>query len=141
MSESKKTYLMSENKKTYTLNMSEEQAQILVRALDLYSRIGIGQFEEILDVYDPLHKRVPVEARDAARRLLNSVKAVYGHPANGSNGIHSPEVRDEFRAAYDIQQVVRHRLAFDRHPEGGFQVNFDEPRQISQLPLPSIKSE
>ena len=42
--------------KTYTLTLSEEQAQLLVKALDLYSRIGIGQFEEILDVYDPLCK-------------------------------------------------------------------------------------
>ena len=127
--------------KTYTLTMSEEQSQLLVKALDLYSRIGIGQFEEILDVYDPLHRLVPVEAKDTARKLLDSVKAVYGHPANGSHGIHNPEVRDEFRAAYDIQRVVRHRLAFDRHPEGGFQVNFDEPWQISERPLPSIKSE
>jgi hypothetical protein len=127
--------------KIYNLTLSEEQSKLLTKALDLYSRIGIGQFEEILRVYDPLGSVVPLEARDAARRLLDSVKAVYGHPANGSHGIHNEQVRDEFRAAYDIQQVVRHQLAMDQSPDKrGWTVDFDEPRQISQLPLPSIKS-
>jgi hypothetical protein len=126
--------------KTYTLTMSEEQAQIVVRALDLYSRIGIGQFEEILRVYDPCCTLTSM-MRDEARTHINCVKLAYGHPENGSHGIHNPKVRDDFRVAYDVQQVIRNRIAFDKNPEGGFQVDFDTPRAISQLPLPTIKSE
>ena len=126
--------------KKYTLTMNEEQAQLLVKALDLYSRIGIGQFEEVLQVYDPTAKLSP-GTRDDIRQQLDFAKAAAGHPANGSYGIHSPEVRDEFRAAYDIQQVVRNRLAYDRKPEGNpSSVHFDEPRQISKVPLPTIVS-
>jgi hypothetical protein len=126
--------------KTYTLTMSEAQTGILVRALDLYSRIGIGQFEEILRVYDPISSLVPIEAGDSARKLLDAVKAIYGHPANGSNGLLNPEVRDEFRAACDIQQIVSHQLALD-HNQGknDYTVDYYEPRQLSQLSLPSIK--
>ena len=125
-------------KKTYTLTMSEEQAQVVVRALDLYTRIGIGQFEEIFRVYDP---KGELRNHSGASGLMNSIKNIVGHPANGSHGIHHPEVRDEFRAAYDVQQVIRNRIAFDKNPEGGMGVAFDTPRAISQLPLPTIKSD
>lgn len=128
------------SKKTYTLTMSEEQAQIAVRALDLYTRIGIGQFEEILRVYDPLCEVFDAQ-RTSVRGSMDEIKAQAGHPPNGSHGIHNDKVRDEFRVAYDIQQVIRNRIAFDRNPEGGMQVDFDTPRAISQLPLPTIKSE
>ena len=129
------------SKKTYTLTMSEEQAQVAVRALDLYTRIGIGQFEEAFRVYDPLNSELEPDERRGMEILVTEVKRIYGHPMNGSHGIHNDKVRDDFRAAYDIQQVIRNRIAFDRNPEGGMQVDFDTPRAISQLPLPSIKSE
>ena len=127
-------------KKTYTLTMSEEQAQVVVRALDLYTRIGIGQFEEILRVYDPLSETWG-SGHQFALEYIGEIKAQAGHPMNGSHGIHHPEVRDEFRAAYDVQQVIRNRIAFDQNPEGGMGVAFDTPRAISQLPLPTIKSD
>jgi hypothetical protein len=127
-------------KKTYTLTLSEEHAQIVVKALDLYSRIGIGQFENILEVYDQGFV-VTGELRDTARGCINRVKLIFGHPENGSHGIHNPKVNDDFRVAYDIQQVLRHRLAFDRNPKGGITVDFDTPRAISDLPLPTIQSE
>lgn len=126
-------------KRTYTLTMSEEQASLLVRALDLYSRIGIGQFEEVLEVYDHRMRR-SLEVREEIRAALKSAKMAAGHPSNGSFGINNQEVADEFRAAYDLQQVVRHRLAYDRRPEGGIQVCFDEPRQLSEQPLATIVS-
>ncbi len=126
--------------KTYTLNMSEAQAQVVVRALDLYTRIGIGQFEEILRVYDPLSETWG-SGHKFALEFIKEIKAQAGHPMNGSHGIHNPKVRDDFRVAYDVQQVIRNRIAFDKNPEGGMTVDFDTPRAISQLPLPTIKSE
>ena len=123
----------------YTLTCSAEQAALLVRALDLYSRIGIGQFEEILNVYDAQHT-MEVSLRQDARLAINEAKALAGHPDSGSYGIHSPEVRDEFRAAFDLQRVIRHRLAFDRKPEGDIMVDFDTPYQISKTPLATITS-
>jgi hypothetical protein len=127
-------------KKTYTLTMSEAQARLVIRALDIFTRIGIGQFEEVLAVYDRA-LNLDYQKRERLRISLNSAKAEAGHPANGSYGIHNPEVNDDFRAAFDIQQVIRNRLAFDQKPEGGIGVDFDEPRQISKLLLPTIKSE
>jgi hypothetical protein len=122
----------------YKLTVSEQQAAIIANALDLFSRIGLGQFEEIMRVYDRNHV-VPLEAREQARNFLKAAKIEVGHTSNGSFGIHSPKVSDDFRAAYDLLQVIRHRLAWDRNPEGNRpQVDFDPPSPTSALPLAQI---
>ncbi len=123
--------------KLYTITVNERQARILVAALDIYSRIGIGQFEAAAEVYDVAF-RLAVEVKDRIRAGLRIAKEAAGHPANGSFGIHNASVADDFRNAFDLQQVIRNRLAWDRKPEGGVQVDFDEPRQIGTEPLAKI---
>lgn len=120
----------------YELSLTKEQVEVLIQALDLYSRIGIGQFEEILDVYD--FSKISYESRDDVKQHMMSSKVLAGHSMNGNYGIHNEEINDKFRIAYDIQQVVRHRLAWDRNPKGEITVNFDKPRQISKMELPKI---
>lgn len=123
----------------YTVELAEAHAEVLARALDLYSRVGTGQLEEVLAVFDAGHE-LPAEARELARAYIDSAKVSVGLPASGHRGIHGEATRDEFRVAYDLQQVVRHRLAWDRRPEGGFQVDFDEPTQTSAgVPLAAIR--
>ena len=124
------TPIMSERK--YNLTVTEEQAGVLADALDLFARIGIGQFEEILQVYDPAAK-LPLEVREGIRALLDATKEVAGHPRSGSYGIHNSKVPDRFRVAYDMKQVVQHRVAWDRNPKGGIQVQYDEPDRTSEL--------
>jgi hypothetical protein len=124
----------------YNITVDEHQARILVAALDLYTRIGIGQFTEIVRVYN-YEWKTPVPVVDRLVDAMNAAKQVIGFGPGASYGIHSPDVHDVFRRAYDIQCVIRHRLAFDRTPEGGLGVDFDTPRQIGELPLPTIKEE
>ena len=121
----------------YNIVVDEQQARILVAALDLYSRIGIGQLTEVVRVYN-YEWKMPVPMVDRLVEVMNEAKRVIGFRPGGSYGIHSPDVHDVFRRAFDIQCVIRHRLAFDRTPEGGFGVDFDTPRQIGELPLPTI---
>lgn len=130
--------------KTYNLTLTEKQATVLTRALDLFSRIGIGQFEEVINIFRDEHLSDPEmtpERIDEARKHIDHVKFMLtGHPANGSFGILNPRVSDDYRIAYDIQQVIRNRLAWDRRPEGGIQVQFDPPDQTSKThPLATIK--
>ncbi len=125
----------------YSLTLSEHQADIVIRALDLYTRIGIGQFEEVEHVYSRTNLAADWKTAERIRAGLNIAKEAAGHHPNGSYSIHNDKVDDNFRAAYDIQQVIRHRLAWDRQPEGSprYHVHFDAPQQISKEPLPTIE--
>lgn len=131
-----------EKNKRYTLTITEEQANTLINALDLYQRIGMGQLEEIKHtaVPAPGHKYNWVEV-DQTMAILKL--QLLGWPHIGTaHSILSPDLPDQFRVAWDIQQVVRHRLAYDGLKPGekpGIYVYFDEPRRTSKEPLPEIK--
>ena len=146
------------------IEINDEQAYVIVEALDLFSRILIGQAEEVGGVmnkysvnmldselvgsvgnqytqhkpdkhaYDAHH-----DFSDAIRSLKHSLLGIH---SSGSYGIHSVDVHDNARIAYDIQQVLRNWLAWKHHTEGNFGgtmgVSFDKPYQTSKLQLPKI---
>jgi len=128
--------------KPYHLAMTERQAQVLVNALDLYSRIGMGQLAEVAHV---LRMNVignpsgTVEALDSVERLTREAASRWMGGSGGYYGIASEKISDVFRVAWDLQQVIRYRLAWDRKPEGGIQVHFDDPMKTSEEPLAVIK--
>jgi hypothetical protein len=121
----------------YQMTVSEKQAEILVRALDIFSRIGLGQFEEVLQVYDA-NLKLSYEQREQIRAGLVIAKGAAGHPPNGSYGIHNPEVREDFRAAFDVMQAVRHQLAQDKSHAFRGPVAQDTPHKIGKENLPEI---
>lgn len=123
---------------TYRLTLSEQQTAIVCRALEFYERVGgMGQIEEVLD---PWRFRCQDGAVEHARAALDEAKLhLTGFDRCSSFGIHSEKVPDEYRVAYDLQQVIRHRMAWDRTPEGGFGVWFDKPHQTSRSPLAAIE--
>lgn len=132
---------MKKNKR-YTLTITEEQANVLIKALDLYKRIGMGQIDEIKHVTVPApgHKYKWVEL-DQTMAILKLQLLGWPH-INTAHSIMSKDLPDQFRVAWDIQQVVRNRLAHDSLKPGekpGIYVYFDEPRQTSKEPLPEIK--
>jgi hypothetical protein len=119
-----------------------------VRALsdvcELVSRVYMGQFSEIADIQPGMR----VEEKDIPRlhqvqRMLDEVKMVALPELvykNAYHSISSPAIPDEARVLYGLHCVLRHRLAWDRHPEGGMQVTFDTPRQLSrEVPLATIE--
>jgi hypothetical protein len=128
--------------KPYHLAMTDRQAQVLVNALDLYSRIGMGQLTEVAHI---LRMNVignpggTVEALDAVERLTREAASCWMGGSGGYYGITSEKISDVFRVAWDLQQVIRYRLAWDRKPEGGIQVHFDDPIKTSSEELAVIK--
>lgn len=118
----------------YRLTFTEDHLHALLMATEFHERIAMGQFREVLEVVDPGFK-LPHENREMAEQMLTIARR-YLMPAlatdNSYWGIRSREVRDENRVMYDILQVVRHRLAWDRHPEGGMTINFDRPWRSSE---------
>ena len=125
---------------SYKLIITKEQAEVICRALDLFSRIGCGQFEEVLRhptiERDVLHGKIHCAAAWAARHELDRAKQLLtGHPPGVSTGI---TVSDEpNRVAYDVFQVIRNLLAIDNN-DPDYSVHRQEPMKWSDQPLPSI---
>lgn len=131
----------SKQQKKYLLELTENQCWTLKSALDLYSRIGAGDIEEILLYVRPKNSAHVSELARNFMRLAHNV--VTGFDGYGHWGITSPEILDTFRIAYDIEQVVRNRLAHDSIRPGdtkGMRVDFDVPvRTSTEESLPKIE--
>jgi hypothetical protein len=130
-----------ENNKPYHLSMTELQAQVIINALELYSRIGMGQLQEIVYVLrmNSSPGAIDFDALDKVEKLAREASSYFMKGSGGYYGISSNKINDSFRVAWDIQQVIRYRLAWDRNPEGGIQVHFDEPYKTSAEELAIIK--
>lgn len=120
------------------LELNERQADVLVTALDFYSMIRIGNIREITQIF-PYGE---VVRNQRVRDLIEQLKhEMFPHLEHGCcYGIRDPRT-GVAQVAFDIQQVIRHGLAWKRHPEGGVLLTFDEPYRCSKEPLPTITIE
>ena len=136
-----------------SINLPESDADLLIRALDIYSRLRLGQWDKVTEhasdvEFDPkppaestssLWKVEDYTKRHKYRDVLARWAAEYiAFVPNGSFGIASDAVEDDARIAYDMKEVLRHRLSWDRNPEGGWTVNFDKPMLWSKARVPLI---
>ena len=141
---------MSKEKKlqvTMTLN----QANLIVNALDLYSRMHMGQFSSLYsflrmntvvghDLIDH-DSQTKMDEYDQAEVHLKKFAETLGFSYNSSWGILSKEIHNEAREAFDIQQVLRQAESWTRQgKELGkderewtemMGVNFDDPMLCS----------
>ena len=107
---------------TYTITVTAEQLVFIRDATELLSRIASGQVYEVLE-YAPIDPAKYSEARGALLRALEPFEdKTFQRSIIGSG-------------CWDIYQVARHRLALDRERS----VDFGEPFQTSQYPLPIIQ--
>ena len=137
--------LMGDQKQTYTLTgLTEKHLRVIMKALDFTGRMACGQFRELYEVVDPRFK-LRHEVRERCERMLDELKSVMIPELttpHSSWGIRAQEISDDHRVGYDVIQVVRHRLAWDRNPKGDFTVDFDEPwRTSEQVRMIGIRAE
>lgn len=128
------------NKPSYHLEVNSEQAHAIIKALDLFSRIGMGQMEEVehflswhgvLDLRD----ESTVTKRDEIRSLCDQIKVLLGHPVNGHYGIAQEAVPKACRIAYDLQCVLRQKVA-GAEGEGPHSVWHHDPMHlVKDVPL------
>jgi len=126
----------------YQLTISEKQANVITMALELFTRIGLGQLERILD--HPQYSRKIINdniSYEETKELLYKVKSVLtGYDRYASYGIGNENVHESCIVSYDITQVIRHRLIWDKKPEGGITTDFEEPTQFSNEELAKIEA-
>ena len=124
----------------YLLEIDEDHARLLIEALDFYSRVHMGQLEVITEQH--IHSFDDPEDCHRFRQTVLLLKDDLGIHHNAHWGIRSPKVIEGAKIAFDIQQIIRHRLAWDRHPEGGHTVDFGSLFKCSQSKsLPKIYGE
>lgn len=143
----------------YTLTVTKEQAETLILATEILARLGIGQFRDALECL-PTREFLPDgwhEDMDGIGKMLSRhmIGGIDGY--RSSLGIRHKDVREPSRIAWDLYQVLRHRLAWDHAAKGGIvesanaprkwpemmQVHYDEPMKVSDQPLaivmPNVK--
>lgn len=116
-----------------TLKMNEKQAEVMMAALDLYARLGVGQLQEVLQhpsIRPREYNRLEIEG------LLDMVKMEVfpelEHP-NAYHSISSEKTVEESKIAIEMNDVVRHTLAWHKKPEGStWDVRFQKPQQYSE---------
>jgi len=101
----------------------------MIRELDTYSRLYMGQYEEIFRVREySFMFQSGTELRDICYKLRTVViPKLVGVSFNGSLGIWGPDTPMNAQRAYDIQQILRYQLAYLEKPSGGNTVNFNNP--------------
>jgi hypothetical protein len=123
------------------ITVTEKQAQVILAALDIYSRLGMGQWERLDEFLREKfwHRiqgytfigmsNVETPVADLIRSRLDEIKKlVWDHPPNGSYSIFNDQVPVHCREAYDIIQVLRKAIAEHRarhNPSERWTVDFN----------------
>jgi len=119
--------------KKYTITVTEKQAQALQNACEVAARIGMYQLHEICCFLPQKNKKERVIAGKIYKQLWD-MWLRYLREA-GSDDQRPPETV----VLWDLYQVIRHRLAWDAHPEGGIGVQFYEPLKMGDEELAKIE--
>ena len=131
---------------SYTITVTEKQAKLIAQALDLVSRLQMGQWPEFIDWLPQQHLFNRHELREKIQPIMaehfrKARPEGCQYPIDGWNNnydIHSEFVRDAARVAWDLQKVIEHQLAWDHSPNGGITVDFDGPVHAGKEPLATI---
>jgi len=127
---------MKEEKLKITLEINEVQAQVIQSALDLYSRLGIGQVEEMstnFGIFGDQLMKLTEDDRDKIKTLNKEFKQILFPNLDGNSyyGIYSDKVPKNSKISYDIIQVMRNKIAFSKNPKGGHTTDFGTPIKSS----------
>lgn len=136
---------MNTDDETYLLRVTGKQAEQMHRALEFFARIGAGQLDELLQHPAVSIRAVRARSSERGRDLIVALKEELFNlpPAASLSVLAAP---DPVRTTWDIRNVIRHRLAWDRadNPEARdwgrmITVDFDGPMQTADEPLPTIE--
>jgi|SRR5665213_4026442 len=119
--------------KTYQITVTEEQAEILSRACELIARCN-------MPMSTPRGLRSTQIAEDLVRRVeypdggMDKLREAFSYVIDFYKVNHND--------AFDMYQVIRHRLAYDRLKPGekpGVTVDYQEPFRMGAQPLAKIE--
>ena len=125
--------IMAASSETLSLIITEEECYLVLKALDLYSRIWIGQYDRIddLSIYDTGDKWNQNSVSHMLFQQIRDLQIPFltgrGDYTCCSLGIWSDKTDIRAINAYDIQQRLRYEVSWYKNPEGDITVNYDKP--------------
>ena len=134
------------------ITMTEYQARHVMYAMNLYSRVLMGQFDEIKHLFfgfgeeGKLYHRDEKHWHDYFDIYLEAIKRhVYPelHP-NAYWGITGFTERNkcppQATLVFDIYKMMDYKISWYKDPKGGLTVNFDKPMHFfDKCPLPEVE--
>lgn len=117
------------------IRVSLKHARAVSAALDLASRLGLGQINMIGEAVrmgdipgyaSPDTPALSFEARERIDALAEALKQELGYPRNGSYGIGSQNVPEGTKLAWEVKKVIDQAIAYHMDPSPSFKgVNYD----------------
>ena len=115
-----------------SLQFSRLAAGRVTDALDFLGRIHMGQLREVCSAVVLSRGEESYRPLRQFREELSQLRPLITGQEYGHWGIRSPEIAERARIAYDLQQVIRHRVAWDKATQGPtWSVVYDEPVQTA----------
>lgn len=96
---------------TLTLELNEHQTDIVIKALELYARIGTGRLDAIMN-----HPALAQMETDTEKTLLELKQTAFPQlqRAGDALAMRSEDVGVESKNAYDIMQTMEHQRALSK---------------------------
>lgn len=122
--------------KTFTLTLSEKQAQAILAACELMSRIQGGQ---ILEAFEHLPLREDIdwgayhEIRDDLTKRMPEILKNRIDGWQSHFGVGNKELPESHDIAWDLYQVIRHHLSWQKAVEDGIVESMDSPREFLKM--------
>lgn len=93
-------------KKKYQITLNESQLSVISQSLELFYRLGMGQFDQIKNHPDYLGENPPELnlLLDQLHIILTDLKSGVDH------SIRTPLISDKNRTAYDVNQAITEAL-------------------------------
>lgn len=124
------------------LELSERQADTVRAALDLYTRLHLGQVEELGRLERP-NGQAPRdwEAHDRFREFCSTLGSEMTGLGRGINySIHAKEVPNTAKRAFDIMRVLRQTMTLGlKRPTHPLDVALDTIHPLLTEPLPTCR--
>lgn len=129
-----------------TIKVSDEHLQLIQRALDLYLRCSIGQFEkvaEVSSVQNWLENKLKTEVLyfdnyydNPLTEKLKEAKMLYTglNSPNGSYGVFNPNLDSDVQDIMNIHDQIRHHLWKKSGAEKkGLVMEYDAMKQLIEI--------
>jgi hypothetical protein len=139
----------------YTLTLTDRQMHVISRACEVIARLGIGQLPEALRELPKPDSGIDwIEWNTDCEAVCKIMSKYLPGNINGWNSNLSIHHADNgARIAWDLHQVIRHRLAWDSATARGITdgttrdwsqmlgVHFDAPSKTAEEPLATVGRE